>query len=264
MAYSVSYIPINRLVCVLSHNFIVSSTEKERDLHAIGTRLYQERTARFPSHASFAEAYGDLNPQTVGRWERGQNEPGALALQRMNRLGLDVLYIVTGGRSGTHVVLHDDEEAVLSARGIYCRTGPHRDEIHITLQGLCWLLNYHAQLLPEQDLAWGGALLRAVGAYSGQLSDLNVQCVALEPEAGMRYEQLIFYIARTPPAVPYATLPPSRLTSRYALDVDTSTLPIRFADADYIAPVLVLNPEQLEAVRSGQIYRVHPHAGGMR
>ncbi|MGP8492713.1 helix-turn-helix domain-containing protein [Paraburkholderia fungorum] len=63
----------------------------------IGPRIKEERE-RLRFQAVLAEAVG-VTRQSVLNWESGAAQPPAAALAAMARLGLDVLYILTGERS---------------------------------------------------------------------------------------------------------------------------------------------------------------------
>jgi len=64
----------------------------------LGRRLKEERLRLSLSQLAMADACS-VNRNTLAAWERGEQTPNAGALAVMDRLGLDVLYIVVGRRA---------------------------------------------------------------------------------------------------------------------------------------------------------------------
>lgn len=63
----------------------------------------------------FAEAC-DVSRGGLLKWEKNESAPNAQALAAMARLGVDVLYVVTGQRQGaTEATLAPEEKALLAA-----------------------------------------------------------------------------------------------------------------------------------------------------
>ena len=75
-----------------------------------GERLAEERVRLGLSQAVMAQR-GGVATRTYSNYEAGEREPGIAALANWYESGVDVLYVVTGRRSGTE--LPPDEELVL-------------------------------------------------------------------------------------------------------------------------------------------------------
>lgn len=81
----------------------------------IGARLREERMRIGSSQVDFAEACGSSRNALV-QWERGDATPNAAVLALMSSAGVDVLYVVTGQRSGeSEATLAPAERALLQA-----------------------------------------------------------------------------------------------------------------------------------------------------
>lgn len=65
----------------------------------IGERLKAERLRVTYSQVAFVDAC-EINRGTLSNWEKGDQTPSAAALGVMAKLGVDVLYVVTGQRAG--------------------------------------------------------------------------------------------------------------------------------------------------------------------
>jgi transcriptional regulator with XRE-family HTH domain len=65
----------------------------------IGERLKAERLRVSYSQVAFADAC-EINRGTLSNWEKGEQTPSAAALGVMAKLGVDVLFVVTGQRAG--------------------------------------------------------------------------------------------------------------------------------------------------------------------
>lgn len=65
----------------------------------IGVRLRDERLRLDLSQLSFAEQCG-ISRSTLSAWEKGDQSPNGAAFALMAALGIDVLYVITGSRSG--------------------------------------------------------------------------------------------------------------------------------------------------------------------
>ena len=76
-----------------------------------GGRLKEARKAAGWSQAEAAEVAG-VSREYWGRCERGASIPGGEALSALAQRGYDVLYVLTGERSGAHPA-HDAAEQVL-------------------------------------------------------------------------------------------------------------------------------------------------------
>ena len=64
---------------------------------SIGSRILEERNRLKMSQAARA-AHCQVTTVTQGKWERGKGTPNAGYLAEMAKLGVDVLYVVTGMR----------------------------------------------------------------------------------------------------------------------------------------------------------------------
>lgn len=65
-------------------------------------RIAEERATRGWSQQRTADELG-VDRKTVGRWESGESSPEAAQLRSLAVSGWDVLYILTGSRSGSAV-----------------------------------------------------------------------------------------------------------------------------------------------------------------
>jgi transcriptional regulator with XRE-family HTH domain len=68
-------------------------------LHMIGPRLKEERERIGLTQEAFSEAAGGKR-RTLIDWEKGVSSPTAVQLSALSRIGVDVLYVVTGQRQG--------------------------------------------------------------------------------------------------------------------------------------------------------------------
>ena len=66
----------------------------------IGDRLKEERDRLGLTQPAFAEI-ADAKKRTLIDWEKGVSSPTAVQLSALAAAGVDVLYILTGQRSGT-------------------------------------------------------------------------------------------------------------------------------------------------------------------
>lgn len=64
---------------------------------SIGERILEERNRLKISQAAMAK-HCQVTTVTQGKWERGKGTPNAGYLAEMAKLGVDVLYVVTGMR----------------------------------------------------------------------------------------------------------------------------------------------------------------------
>lgn len=76
------------------------------DFCMIGMRIKEERERLALTQPVFAEAAG-AKKRTLIDWEKGVSSPTAVQLSALARLGVDVMYVLTGQRS---------QESVLSQR----------------------------------------------------------------------------------------------------------------------------------------------------
>jgi transcriptional regulator with XRE-family HTH domain len=82
-------------------------------MNSIGERLKQERERLGKNQEEFGAA-GGVARNAQGRYEKDQRSPDALYLESVSRIGADVLYIVTGTRSGASTrVMTPDEMTLL-------------------------------------------------------------------------------------------------------------------------------------------------------
>jgi transcriptional regulator with XRE-family HTH domain len=78
----------------------------------LGARLREERNRHGMSQLQFAEAVG-ASKNTVIAWEKGTTSPNGVQLSVLADQGFDVLYILTGQRTGLPEPLAPDESALL-------------------------------------------------------------------------------------------------------------------------------------------------------
>lgn len=65
---------------------------------SLGDRLKEERIRLGYSQPAFAELV-DATKQSQIRWEQGRSNPDGAALEAWAKIGVDVLYVITGQRS---------------------------------------------------------------------------------------------------------------------------------------------------------------------
>lgn len=65
---------------------------------ALGERLKDERTRLGYSQVAFAELVGASKRSQIG-WEQGRSNPDGAAYEVWAKIGVDVLYVITGQRS---------------------------------------------------------------------------------------------------------------------------------------------------------------------
>lgn len=81
----------------------------------LGGRIKFERLRLGIQQIDFAEAC-DVSRGGLLKWEKNESAPNAMALAAMAKLGVDVLYVVTGQRQGeTETTLAPEEKTLLSA-----------------------------------------------------------------------------------------------------------------------------------------------------
>lgn len=81
------------------------------DIRMIGARLKEERERLGYTQPVFAELAG-AKKRTLIDWEKGVSSPTAVQLAEFSKIGVDVLYVLTGDRRATHVV----QQTALSPR----------------------------------------------------------------------------------------------------------------------------------------------------
>lgn len=81
-------------------------------MNSIGRRLKEERESLALSQSEFAELVG-ASRRTAIAWEKGDSSPTGVQLSVLADHGFDVLYILTGKRTGEPVPLKPDESALL-------------------------------------------------------------------------------------------------------------------------------------------------------
>lgn len=82
---------------------------------SFGERLRAERLRIGMQQLELADAC-DVARKTLSVWEKGEQTPNAAVLARMSTAGVDVLYVVTGQRSGeSETTLAPAERALLQA-----------------------------------------------------------------------------------------------------------------------------------------------------
>jgi transcriptional regulator with XRE-family HTH domain len=70
-----------------------------RNFDHIGERLREERMRMGIAQLAMADVCG-VSRGTLATWEKGEQSPNAVALAVMADMGVDVLYVVTGQRTG--------------------------------------------------------------------------------------------------------------------------------------------------------------------
>ena len=78
---------------------ICTCQQKGADICMIGDRLRQERERLGLTQPAFADAAGGKK-RTLIDWEKGVSSPTAVQLAALAGIGVDVLYILTGQRTG--------------------------------------------------------------------------------------------------------------------------------------------------------------------
>lgn len=87
----------------------------EENFCDLGGRIKSERLRLGIQQIDFAEAC-DVSRGGLLKWEKNEAAPNATALAAMAKLGVDVLYVVTGQRQGeTESTLAPEEKTLLSA-----------------------------------------------------------------------------------------------------------------------------------------------------
>ncbi|SDS48713.1 Transcriptional regulator, contains XRE-family HTH domain [Halopseudomonas litoralis] len=79
---------------------------------SIGSRLRELRKEQGQTQEALAEAVG-VTKKTQGVYERGERSPDAMYLAAMDRLGFDILYLVTGVRQLPPEASQADHEQAL-------------------------------------------------------------------------------------------------------------------------------------------------------
>lgn len=227
----------------------VNASEQARlqYLHELGERLHEERVANgYLAQGALAKALGGMNPETVGRWERGKSEPGAFALSLIGQLGLDVDYILTGRLGMLKGKLAVAEVERLRERGIHLGPAGAEREVHFTLGGFMWLLKMQKRLGDGHPLQWGIQLLRLIARadHSGA-QKMDVQTVVLQSRDFVSQWCLVFGLEGVPPSPRWWLPSPGGPSGRYELNVDAGSLPLECPANGYLAPVLLLSENEL-------------------
>mgnify|MGYP003584200844 FL=1 len=227
----------------------VNSSEQARVqyLHELGERLHEERLANgYLAQGALAKALGGMNPETVGRWERGKSEPGAFALSLIGQLGLDVDYILTGRLGMLKGKLASPEVETLRERGVHLGPAGAEREVHFTLGGFMWLLKVQKRFGDGQPLQWGVQLLRSIArAEHSGVQKMYVQAVALQSDDFVDQWCLVFGLGGIPPCPRWWLPSPGGLQARYDLSADSGSLPLECPANGYLTPVLLLGRDEL-------------------
>lgn len=91
--------------------YFCTSQDKGAIFYMIGERIRAERERLGFTQPVFAEVAG-TKKRTLIDWEKGVSSPTATQLAALSEIGADILYIVTGHRTGSS--LSDDENELLS------------------------------------------------------------------------------------------------------------------------------------------------------
>jgi len=199
-------------------------------LHSIGDRLRSERERLKLSQAALAE-YGGVKPLTQHSYEKGSSYPNADYLAKVNDLGIDAMYVITGARAKPSQALPgaEPEMAVLVAlqnRGIFPDgEGGGR----VSPAGLALLLDYVREVKDNRITKLTKKELQKVVSFAPKDSrEWVIQPVALTPYPdGKASHILLVYRKRSPVSVVWKIGPfqgdvPSRI------DITTgSELPLR-------------------------------------
>lgn len=84
------------------------------EIRMIDVRLKEERERLSMSQTAFAEAAGAAK-RTLIDWEKGVSSPTAVQLSALSKIGVDVLYVLTGARQGAGLGESAVHQAVLDA-----------------------------------------------------------------------------------------------------------------------------------------------------
>jgi transcriptional regulator with XRE-family HTH domain len=82
--------------------------------HLFGERLLIERTKLGITQAELAEQSG-LKREMIGKYERGNAEPGIAAIHALGKRGVDIAYLVTGN---PHALTKEEANLVSAFRGM--------------------------------------------------------------------------------------------------------------------------------------------------
>lgn len=85
------------------------------DMSKVGPRIKEQRKAHKESQSTVAEAVG-VDPQTVGRWERGENKPPIERLDALAHRWNVPLEYLTGESGQADLALFYEEQARLADR----------------------------------------------------------------------------------------------------------------------------------------------------
>ena len=221
-------------------------------------RLREERVRIGYSQEAFG-AIGGVKLQAQNNYESGKRSPDMEYLSSISTTGADVLYILTGVRQKPVGPASDVQDELLQ-RGIAWGVGTAQNEVWLSTRGLLCLLNYHDNMANGKKLEWGVDLCNALATDNfADARALNLQAVNLQGNAGGRvYPQLLIYLSRTPPFTPWSISPSEGLKDRYELDAIAHNLPLTFPDTAYLAPVLMLSAEELDAIKKGAVVSLKP------
>lgn len=84
------------------------------EIRMIDTRLKEERERLALSQPLFAQAAGAAK-RTLIDWEKGVSSPTAVQLSALSKIGVDVLYVITGARQGVGLGESTVHQAVIDA-----------------------------------------------------------------------------------------------------------------------------------------------------
>ena len=203
--------------------------------HSIGDRLRAERERLKLSQAELAES-GGVKPLTQHSYEKGSSYPNADYLAKVNDLGIDALYVVTGERAKPRQASRGsggeiESLSVLHSRGIYPDSeGGGR----VSSAGLALLLDYVREVKDNRTTKLTAKELQKVSSFVPKdAREWLLQPVALTPyKEGKSNHVLLIFRRRTPVSVVWKIGPfPGQIPSRIDLTTD-SELPLKSTGDD--------------------------------
>lgn len=172
--------------------------------HSIGDRLRSERERLKLSQAELAEV-GGVKPLTQHSYEKGSSYPNADYLAKVNDLGVDALYVVTGERARSRQASRGtageiESLLVLQSRGIYPDgEGGGR----VSSAGLALLLDYVRESKDNRTTKLTAKELQKVSSFVPKdAREWLLQPVALTPyQDGKASHLLLLFRSKTPVSV---------------------------------------------------------------
>jgi len=204
--------------------------------HSIGDRLRSERERLKLSQAELAEV-GGVKPLTQHSYEKGSSYPNADYLAKVNDLGVDALYVVTGERARSRQASRGtageiESLVVLQSRGIYPDgEGGGR----VSSAGLALLLDYVRESKDNRTTKLTAKELQKVSSFVPKdAREWLLQPVALTPyQDGKASYLLLLFRCKTPVAVVWKVGPfPGQIPSRIDITTDSELPLMAVSDED--------------------------------